>query len=322
MFKLLKQVIFLDTVFCICLQFLFDLANQGNAHPRLLAEHLFLFQHAGGGKALSRVGQEHIALGEISEAQQISRLCQREQIVCFHVQIAFQFIQVFSPAQLMQSLDKSGQAADADVRQHLIGMCYHRFLNRFCARKQTGDIFLGIGHDAVDRVYQLGVGRAFFASLRQGQPRQFDANAARIGAKDQQAICHADGLVDIVCDHQDGAGRNLLLVPEIEQFMAQVLGNQHVQRGEGFIQKQHFWLDDQRAGKANPLLHSTRKFAWISGLKAIQTDQVNGLERAGAPLCCWQLCGQQAQFDILQHGQPGIERETLKDDSDLWIGAF
>ena len=75
-----------------------------------------------------------------------------------------------------------------------------------------------------------------------------------------------------------------LLLPQLQQFAAQVLRRQHVQRGEWLVHEQDLRLDHQRARKADPLPHPAGEFLGIGGLKAVQTDGVEDLQAALAAL--------------------------------------
>ena len=121
-------------------------------------------------------------------------------------------------------------------------------------------------------------------------------------------------------DQKDGACGHVFVGPEFEQFAAQVVGGEHVEGAEGLVHEQDFGFDDQRAGKADTLLHAARKLLGIGGLKAVQADRVEHLQAARAALLCLDAASLQGGFHIFKNREPGKEREALKDDRDVDLG--
>ena len=87
-------------------------------------------------------------------------------------------------------------------------------------------------------------------------------------------IGEEDGLLDIVRDHQDGFRRNRFGDPQLQQFTAQRLGAQHIQRAERFVEAEQVRLHRHRAGEAHLLPHAARQLARISFLETIETHFV------------------------------------------------
>jgi hypothetical protein len=81
---------------------------------------------------------------------------------------------------------------------------------------------------------------------------------AGVAPQHDDAVGQQDRLFNVVGDQEDGLGGHGLVGPQLEQFAAQVLGGQHVERGERLVHEEHLRLDDQGAGKADPLLHAAR----------------------------------------------------------------
>ena len=73
---------------------------------------------------------------------------------------------------------------------------------------------------------------------------------AGIAAQHNNAIGQQHGFFNIVRDQKDGLGGHGLLRPKFQQFAAQVLGGQHVERGKRLIHEENFGLDHR--ARANP----------------------------------------------------------------------
>ena len=75
-------------------------------------------------------------------------------------------------------------------------------------------------------------------------------------------------------------------------------------------------MDDQRPSKADALAHAARELARIRRLEAVEADQVDGGQRAAADLRLGQTERLQPELHVLEHGQPGEQREALEDHGD------
>ena len=110
-------------------------------------------------------------------------------------------------------------------------------------------------------------------------------------------------------------------LPELQQFAAEVLGGEHVQRGERLVHEQHFRLDHQRAGEAHALLHAAGEFLGIGAFEAVETHGVQHLQAALASRSAAARRAPSAApatfSSTVSHGK---QRETLKDDGNILTG--
>ena len=151
--------------------------------------------------------------------------------------------------------------------------------------------------------------------------RKSDAHVAGIAAQHDDAIGQQDGFFDIVRDEKDGSRGDGLLLPQLQQFAAQVLRGQHIERGEGLVHEEDFRLDDEGAGESDPLPHAAGELLGIGGLEAVQTDGVEDLEALLAALLRAHAARLQRRFDIFEHRQPGEKGKALEDDGDVGLRA-
>ena len=81
-------------------------------------------------------------------------------------------------------------------------------------------------------------------------------------------------------------------------------------------------MHHQRAGKADALPHAARQLLWIGRFEAVETDEVDGLQRTlprfvgGHPQCL------EANLNVFEHRQPGEQREALEHHGDAVGRAF
>ena len=124
--------------------------------------------------------------------------------------------------------------------------------------------------------------------------------------------------------HQNGAGRNLSLQPQIQQVAAQGFRSRHIQGGKRFVHQQHIRIDHQGAGETDPLAHSAGQFLGIGRLKAVQANQIDHRQRPLAPLRHQDTLRLQSQFYVFQHGQPRKQAEGLEHHADArhWPGHW
>ena len=149
---------------------------------------------------------------------------------------------------------------------------------------------------------------------------EIGADVAGIAAQHDDAVGQQHRLLDVVGDEEDGLGGHGLLGPQLQQFAAQVLGGEHVERGEGLVHEEDFRLDDQGAGEADALPHAAGKLLGIGGLEAVEADGVEHLQAALAALLGRHAAGLQRRFDVFKNREPGKEREALEDDGDVDFG--
>ncbi len=78
----------------------------------------------------------------------------------------------------------------------------------------------------------------------------------RIAAQHDDPVGQQHGFFDVMRYEKNRLGRDRLVLPQLQEFTAQVLGRQHIERREGLIHEQHFGFDHQRPGEADPLPHA------------------------------------------------------------------
>ena len=137
-------------------------------------------------------------------------------------------------------------------------------------------------------------------------------DAPGMGGQHQDAVAHQHRLLDVVRHHQDRFDVEPLLVPEVEQVGAQRLRRQHVERRERLVHQQDLRLHDQRARKTDALAHAAGKLLGIGGFEAVEPDGVDGLQRALAGLDLADARRARPDLHIVEHGQPGEQREALE----------
>ena len=156
--------------------------------------------------------------------------------------------------------------------------------------------------------------------------RQVDRNLthdpARMGREDEEAVAHLHGLLDVVSDEQHGLDRQLPLAPEIEKIVAQRLGGENVERRERLVHQQDVGMNDQRPRESNTLAHAAGELARIRGLEPVEADEIDGLQRAAARLRVGMAERLESELHVLEHRQPGKQREALKHHRDALGGAL
>ena len=143
---------------------------------------------------------------------------------------------------------------------------------------------IGLGEHLVDVVDELREGLGFAVAGLGKLHLEVGADVAGIAAQHDDAVGQQHGFFNVVGDQEDGLGGHGLVGPQLQQFAAQVLGGEHVERGEGLVHEEDFGLDDQGAGKADALLHAAGELLGIGGLKAVEADRVEHLHAAVAAL--------------------------------------
>ena len=143
-----------------------------------------------------------------------------------------------------------------------------------------------------------------------------------IRRKHEDPVAHQDGFLDIVGDHQDRGDRHSSFAPEVEQVGAQCFRRQHVERRERLVHQQHFWMHDERTGKSHPLTHAAGELLRVGAFVAVQTDQIDGGEGPLVALLRRDPLRLEPDLDILEHREPGKQREGLKHHRDLGGGAI
>ena len=74
--------------------------------------------------------------------------------------------------------------------------------------------------------------------------------------------------------------------------------------------------DDERAREADALAHAAGKLLRIGVLEAVEADEVDRRQRAPARVRLAHALGAQAELHIVEHGEPGKQREALEHHGD------
>ena len=82
------------------------------------------------------------------------------------------------------------------------------------------------------------------------------ADVAGIAAEHDDAVGEQDGFFNVVRDDKDALRGHRLVLPQLQQFAAQIFGGQHVQGRKRLVHEQDFRLHNQCPRKANALPHS------------------------------------------------------------------
>ena len=154
----------------------------------------------------------------------------------------------------------------------------------------------------------LTVARAWKIDMKIG------ADSPGILAEDHDAIAQQNRFLNVVRNDEHGAGGHFLVLPQLQQFAAKVLGGQNIQRREWFIHEQHFGFHHQRAREAHALFHAAGQLFWIGALEAVQAHRVEHLDAARSALVRRNAAGFQRRFHVFQNSEPGKQREALEDD--------
>ena len=236
-------------------------------------------------------------------------------------EIVRQAVDVVLAVVVQQQLQQAGDAARPRVRQLLV--MHLPLVADGLARRRAGQrrrLRVGLGQHLVDVVHQLRKRRRLAVARMLQRHLEVRAHMPGIAPQHDDAVRQQHRLFDVVGHQKDRLGRNRLLLPQLQQFAAQVLRRQHVERGERLVHEQHLRLDHQRARKSDPLPHAARELLRIGRLEAVQTDRVEDLHAAPALLRRLHPARLQRRFDVFQHGQPGEQREALEDDRDVRLG--
>jgi len=228
-------------------------------------------------------------------------------------------MQVRAAALVGENFQKAGHAAGARVGKHNRFRRHHG--SRGIGARRSGVVLvLRTREDAIDRVHQLDELGAFAVARMRDAHGKVRMNVSGVAAENDDAIGQDDSFLDVVGDDEDRACGNLAVEPEFEKLAAQSLRGEDVERGERFIHEEHFGLDDQCAGDTDALLHAAGEFLGVGGFETVEADGVDDAKGALVALHRRHAAGFERGFDIFENGQPGEEREALKDDGD--VGGF
>src|SRR5262249_2084155 len=132
----------------------------------------------------------------------------------------------------------------------------------------SAELLFLLVHEALDRDHhflitaidqQLGT----HAWTRQRHVEHLAYAPGRVG-HDKHPIRQEHRFLDAVGDEHDGFA---VALPDLEQFVLQVLARQRVECAERLIHQQDLWLIGERAGERYALFHAARQFLGIEALE-------------------------------------------------------
>src|ERR1700682_1146779 len=188
------------------------------------------------------------------------------------------------------------------------------------ARRSGIVLVIWLRKDAVDRIDQLEEVGALAVARMRNVNVEVRVNVRGVAAEYDDAVGEDDGFFNIVSHDENRARGNFVTEPELEELAAKCLRGEDVQRGERLVHEKHFGFDDECAGDTDTLLHAAGEFLGIGDLKTVEADGVNDAQGALAAVDGRHAASLERGFDVFKNGEPGEERETLKDDGN--IGRF
>src|SRR5882762_401661 len=188
------------------------------------------------------------------------------------------------------------------------------------ARRSGIVLVIRLRKDAVNRINQLEEVGALAVARMRNVNFEVRVNVRGVAAEYDDAVGEDDGLFDIVSHDENRARGNLVTEPELEELAAKSLRGKDVKGGERLVHEEHFGLDDECAGDTDALLHAAGQFLGIGDFKTVEADGVNDAQGTLAAFDGRHAAGLERGLDVFENGEPGEERETLKDDGN--IGRF
>src|SRR5450755_770960 len=113
-------------------------------------------------------------------------------------------------------------------------------------------------------------------------------------------------------DDENRAGRHFLADPKLKQFVAEVFGGEHVERGKGLVHEEDFGLDHQRASETDALFHASGKFFWIGAFETVKAYGIENAQGAFMPFDGGHAASFERSFNIVEHGEPGEQGKALE----------
>src|SRR5262245_10342382 len=126
------------------------------------------------------------------------------------------------------------------------------------------------------------------------------------------------GFLDAVGNEDHGLFFDL---EQVEQILLKFSPRLLIDRREGFVHENDVGIDGERAGKANPLPHSTREVVWIARFESRQAYLPDVTGRNLKALVARNPAQLQPEGDVAQHRGPGKEGEILENKGPLRSGA-
>src|SRR5690606_10062433 len=144
---------------------------------------------------------------------------------------------------------------------------------------------------------------------------------ARLAANEDDAVGHGQGLVDVVGDQHR---RRAVLLGDAQQQALHVAAGGFVERAEGFVEQQYFWLACQAARQGGALGHAAGKLGGIALGRLGQVDVGDGGGDPGLFLGLAYLrlmLEVEAEADVLFKVQPGQQAGVLEHEAEPGVGA-
>ena len=134
--------------------------------------------------------------------------------------------------------------------------------------------------------------------------------------KDDDAVAHVNGFVDVVSNKQHGRAP---VLPKPQYFVLHPHAGEGVERTEWLIQQKNFGMIDQGTSHCYALCHSARKLMRISFAECFQANEAQKFFYLTAFLLK-HATGSQPRRNITTHRQPGEKIGILKDKSPFSAG--
>ena len=218
----------------------------------------------------------------LHESEQRRRFDDGQQIVDLERQQVGQAVDILAAVVIGENFEESRDAAGAGVRQHRVFRASVRGAELAAGPdKGNREIAVRLGQNLVNVVDDLGEAGMLAIARAWKVDMEIGADSAGILAENHDAIAQQNRFLNVVRNDEHGAGGHFLVLPQLQQFAAEVLGRQNIQGREWFIHEQHFRLHHQGTGEADALFHAARQFFRIGALEAVQANRIEHLEAAG-----------------------------------------
>ena len=302
-----------------------DLLQDCDVLQRGLAEQNFAPLDVSIGERSPLRRELHIALLQPGEAEQNASLEDRQQVFDVHHQLFAEAKEVLVSTAIVKQLEQAGDSAHACVRQNLVLVRPDRRLRPLQSARRHDDLSrtlrirqsvfdIRLGHHFVDVIHQFNKTAGLAVARMRELHVKIRADASRISSQDHDSVRQYYGLLDVVRDDEDCAGRHLPVEPELQQFAAQVFRRQHIESGKWFVHEQHFRFNHERPREPHPLFHPSGKLLGIRRLESVEAHSIQSTQRAFASLHSWHSPRFQRGLHILEYSEPGKQCEALKDD--------
>ena len=120
---------------------------------------------------------------------------------------------------------------------------------------------------------------------------------------------------------RDEDGRDVHLLVQPAQPLAQLGPDTRVERAEGLVEEEHLRLDREGAGEGHPLALATGELRRIAVTELLQLHQLEQLVDARPDLVLRPLPDRQPEGDVVAHGHVLEGRVVLEDEADARASA-